>query len=415
MKLKYILSLAWDSMRHRKLRSWLTILGIVIGVAAVISLISISMGMSEQISSRMNTLGTNIITISPGGVQAQKFMGPAMAGGGQGGSPPGGRSVFDTHESSVITFREADNLRTLPGVYKVDARIQKRMTVAYRDKNTSLSVIGTEPDSFGDTVGVDIFSGRYLSSNDQYSAVIGFAVANSTFNDFDMLNKQIKIGGTAFRVVGVLQQTGIMSGTDNSVFIPQRVAKTVMNQSSAVSEVIVVVSEDHDTDEVAETVEAALMNLHGVTSTNKDFQVSTAATMQAAVSSVTDTLGLFLGGIASISLIVGGIGVANTMYMSVLEQTKEIGVLKSLGAKNRDVISLFLCEAGMIGLVGGVFGVLLSFVLSFAIQMFGLPSAPSLELILFGLFFSVVIGLVAGLPPARNAARIPPVEALKYE
>jgi putative ABC transport system permease protein len=130
---------------------------------------------------------------------------------------------------------------------------------------------------------------------------------------------------------------------------------------------------------------------------------------------VTDTLGLLLGGIASISLLVGGIGVANTMFMSVLEQTKDIGVYKSLGAKNRDIISMFLCEAGIIGFAGGFLGVLLSFVTSAALNLFSVPVLISPELILGGLVFSVLIGIVAGISPARRAASIPPVEALRYE
>ncbi len=416
MKPEYTFSLALDNIRHRNLRSWLTILGIVIGVASIVTLISISIGVSDQITSKMSTLGSNVIQISGGGQQAQKFMGPGIGGMGTSANPPGGKSQFDSHKDSVISFRDAEELRTLPGVYKLDARIQDRATVLYKDKNSSLTVIGTEPSAFKDSVGVSLVDGRYLSTSDKYSVVLGYSVANATFQDTEMLNKQIKIGGVPFRVVGILNQSGGgMGGSDNAVFIPQQIAKNMFNQTEEVSQIIVIVADDHDTDTVAAQIESVLINLHGVTADTKDFTMTTAATVQSTVSSVTDTLGMLLGGIASISLLVGGIGVANTMFMSVLEQTRDIGVLKSIGAKNRDVVYLFLLEAAIIGFVGGLLGVILSFVASFALSSFSVPTKLTPELLIGALLFSVLIGVVAGVAPARNAARITPIEALKYE
>ncbi len=411
MKLKDILDLALTSIQHRHLRSWLTILGIVIGVASIITLIGISLGISSEISSRLNTLGSNIITISPGGQQASR-----MGGGGfvQPTGPGGSGGEKTTPE---ITFREASDLSTLPGVEKLDTRIQKRQTIEYQNQNSSLTVIGTDPAAFADTVGVVMYNGRYLNPSDGQSAVVGFGVANQTFSDLDMLDKQIKIDGIPFHVVGILNSSGGAGfGTvDNDVFIPVKTAEEMFNQTTDVSELVVMVSADHDTDTVASELENELIILHRVTKDTEDFTITTAATLESTISSVTDTLGLLLGGIASISLLVGGIGVANTMFMSVLEQTRDIGVYKSLGAKNRDVVYMFLCEAAIIGFVGGFLGVILSFVVSAILGNFGVPITISAELVLGGLFFSVVIGVVAGWAPARNAASIPPVEALRYE
>jgi putative ABC transport system permease protein len=415
MKAKDIFGLALTSIRHRHLRSWLTILGIVIGVASIITLIGISLGISSQISSRLNTLGSNIITISAGGQQASRmgggmFVRPTAQGPGQNGRE-------GASSTPAITFREAEDLRTLPGVYKLDTRIQKREEMQYRDKNSSLTVTGTDPAAFKDSIGISMLYGRYLNPSDQYSAVIGFGVANQTFNDLDILNKQVKINGVPFHVVGILNESGGggFGSADQGVYIPLKTAKDMFNQTTDVSQIIVVVSPDHDTDTVASELENELIILHRVTKDTEDFTISTAATLESTVSSVTDTLGLLLGGIASISLLVGGIGVANTMFMSVLEQTRDIGVYKSLGAKNRDVVYMFLCEAAIIGFVGGFLGVVLSFAVSWVLGSFGVPVTISTELVLGGLFFSVVIGVIAGWAPARNAASIPPVEALRYE
>ena len=412
MKIDDIFTLALTNIRHRHLRSWLTILGIVIGVASIICLIGISIGVSDTINSRIHTLGDNIISISSGGQQAGRAGGfstlrpPGGGGGGFGGGDTG---------TQAITFREADELRTLPGVYRLDARLQKREVVQYRNLNSSMTVVGTEPEAFPDDAGVDILYGRFLTTNDGHDAVIGYNVANSTFNDFDILNKQITIGGVPYHVVGILAQSGGMGGVDNSVYIPQTAAKDLFNETTDVSSIVVVVASGHDTDTVASEIENELIDLHRVTKDTEDFTITTATTVEATISSITDTLGLFLGGIASISLLVGGIGVANTMFMSVLEQTKDIGVLKSLGAKNRDIISLFLCEAAIIGFVGGALGVLLSYIVSYILAALSITSTITPDLAFGGLFFSVVIGLVAGASPSRSAASIPPVEALRYE
>jgi putative ABC transport system permease protein len=419
MKLLDSASLALNTLQHRQLRSWLAILGIIVGVAAIISLISISLGMSAQISSRMSTLGANVITISPGGQSAQRmalpgFGSPTGRPGGEGG-PSGG--PFGSSASSVITFREADELRSVAGVEVLDARVQGRGTVSYKDKNASLTVVGSEPQAFSDSVGVEVLYGRALGTNDQYSAVIGYSVANATFDDFDILNKQVKIDGVPFRVVGILASSGTsgFGSADSNIYVPQRTAKALFNQTEDVSSIVVVVSEGYDTEAVASSLTSSLLSLHRLSEGEADFTVQTAATMQEAVSSVTETLSIFLGGIASISLIVGGIGVANTMFMSVLEQTKYIGLLKSIGAKNRDVLRLFLLEAGIIGFIGGALGVLLSIGVSYLLTLMSIPSALSFELVGGGLMFSVVVGLASGLVPARNAAALEPIDALRYE
>jgi putative ABC transport system permease protein len=281
--------------------------------------------------------------------------------------------------------------------------------------NTSASIVGTEPNAFPDSTGASLASGRTLGTGDLTSAVLGASVETDTFNE-SMLNKQIKINGVPFRVVGILNASGAtFSGPDRSIFISQNAAKKLFNQTKAVSSVVVITADGFDPDTVADALALTLRNLHRVSESAQDFTVTTASSLQSTLSSVTSTLALFLGAIAGISLVVGGIGVANAMFTSVLEQTRFIGLLKSLGARNGDVMKLFVFEAGMVGLTGGVLGVLLSFLGSMLLGAFSLPSKITPELVLLGLGFSVATGIISGLVPARNAAAVEPVEALRYE
>ncbi|VVC02439.1 MacB-like periplasmic core domain protein [Candidatus Burarchaeum australiense] len=407
MKNRELAWLALNTIRHRRLRSWLAILGIVIGVGAIISLMSISTGMNAQIQSQLGGLGANIITISPGGGQAQRM-------GAPGGDMPGGSSGGST-EAATITFKEADSLRRIAGVGELDARVQGRGSVSYRNKNTSVTVIGIEPAAFPASSGTTISEGRTLGAGDMSSVVIGASVTSEMFGE-DMLNKQIKINGVPFRVVGVLNASGAsFSGPDRSIFISQRAAKNLFNQTQDVSSVVVIAADGSNPDVVAAAITEKLLELHRKQASAQDFSVTTASSMQSTISSITNTLGLFLGGIASIALLVGGIGVANAMFTSVLEQTRYIGILKALGTTNMDVMKIFLFESGMVGLVGGLLGIALSFIASMALSSFGMPTKITFELMLLGLGFSIIVGTVSGLIPARNASSVEPVEALRYE
>ena len=406
MKDSEIATLAMNSLRYRSLRSWLAILGIVIGVGSIISLISISVGLNQQIQSNLGGLGANVITISSGAARAN-FGGFGGGGGGEGGF---GATTITTKS---ITFNQADSLRHVSGVAKLDARVQSSATVTFRDKNSRTTVIGTEPSAFPASAAATMWEGESFSSGDTSSAVLGYLVATQTFNE-SMLNRQITISGKTFRVIGVLNSSGSsFGGPDRDIFISQRAAKNLFNQTEDVSSVVAVAQSDPDT--VAAALTAELLQLHHETSDKQDFQVTTASSIQSTISGVTNTLGIFLGGIASISLIVGGIGVANAMFTSVLEQTRYIGLLKALGARSSMVMKLFLFEACMVGVIGGVLGIVLAFLASSIMGGFGLPSEVTPDLVLLGLGFSVVVGAVSGLIPARNAASVEPVEALRYE
>ncbi|MFA6329440.1 MAG: ABC transporter permease [Candidatus Micrarchaeia archaeon] len=433
MKIVDLASMALGHMTGRKLRSWLTVLGIVIAVAAIVVLVSIALGMNSQISSRLSGLGNDIIQVSPGSSSASRMAfsmgstagaaggmtGGARTSGGAGG-PPSSFTQGNTGKS-VITFAEAEKLAEVEGVLAVDARLTGTGKLLVSGYNASVQIIGTDMEDYEKVNNVTMYEGTMPGSNDKTSVVIGFSVYNRTFSGQDMLNKKVKITTSSgdsyyFRVAGILNSSsGTFTSTDSAILMPLSVAKKFLNQSKQASSLIIKVEPGYSTDAVSSAVSAKLAELHRVDSDNLDFTITTAAAIQSTISSVTETLTLFLGGIAAISLLVGAIGVANTMFMSVLERTKEIGILKALGMKDREITLLFLFESALIGFMGGFFGLLLSLSVSFILSMFSVSSTITLELMLGALMFSVFVGVISGMIPARNAAKLQPVEALRYE
>ena len=415
MKDGEILSLALNSVRHRNLRSWLAILGIVIGVASVVIFISISMGMNSQVEENLGGLGGNLISISAGGMRAGSMF--SFGGGAPGGGGPGaGVTASTSSSSSELTFRQAEKLWEVEGVEAVDARLSQSAKITYKDKQSSMTVVGSDPDVFEQTIGTELSSGRMLEPGDRGAVVLGNSVQERVFDGEEMLGRQIKIDGESFKVVGILESAGMsVTNPDNSIFMSIDAAKDLFDETKTVNSIIVAADENYEPQDVADALEVELRDIRRVSEKEQDFSVTTASSITSTVSSITDTLGMFLVGIASISLIVGGVGVSNAMFTSVLEQTRYIGVLKSLGTKNIEVIKLFLFESVIIGFAGGMIGIVLSLFASQIIVMLGLPSKMTIEVILMATAFSIVIGAISGFFPARQASAVLPVESLRYE
>jgi len=402
------LKLSIDSLRNRKLRSWLTIIGIVVGIAAVVTLISVAQGVEDSITSELDVFGADTMTIIPGYSKAlEEFQ--SFGGFGQG-------------RIGNLTENDARIIKTVPGVLYVNAIIFDKADIEYGTQVASVTISGVEAEAWEMMESLKLDGGRYLKKGDTYSAVIGYGIANDLFDKEIQLNRQIKINGKSFRVVGIIQEAGMFGTFDTMIFIPKDIAKTVLD-TDEIGEIGIKITQSADPQHVADRIEKKLLAAHHVTKDDQDFTIITAQAIEDTVGRITATMAFFMGSIAGISLLVGGIGIANTMFMSVMERIKEIGILKALGATNSDVTKLFLIESGLIGLIGGMIGIGLGFIASVLISQVGLTSPAgfsfgtrvSLELVLFAMTFSITIGIISGVFPARKAAKLQPVEALRYE
>jgi putative ABC transport system permease protein len=429
MKFKDTAKLSMNNFSHRGLRSWLTILGIVVGVAAVVAILSIGAGMQQVISSQLSGLGADIFTVSPGFSRA--------TGMGFGTRIPETARISETAgiatKSQNLTDRDVQTIKSVLGVQFVDGIVSGRVDATYLAETAAVSVQGVDPLAWKAMTTSELESGRYLTPGDGNVVVVGNRIASNMFKQQMLLNTQITIGGKSFGVVGILKASGGFSGfggNDNSIIMPVDAARTIITDVGAdqFSSIQVKVADADSIGEIINDTEQKLLLSRHVTADTKDFTITSAQSAQQTISSVMGTMDLFLAGIAAISLLVGAIGIANTMFMSVMERTRQIGILKALGATNSEVMKLFLLESAMIGFIGGLIGVFLGFIASGAISELGIRmigtgvrgiengiTVITPELVFFAVGFSVLIGIVSGLFPARRAARLQPVEALRYE
>jgi putative ABC transport system permease protein len=423
MKLIDIVKFSLVNLSQRGLRSWLTIVGIVIGVAAVFSILSLGVGMKQTISNQLGSLGGDVVYVLPGSERTVKIF-------------PGRTTLAELRSlrlagATIFTDKDLNAVKLTPGVLAVNGVVSGRVNLKYGIETFSIQAYGVDPVAFKEISAVKIEEGRELAPGDTNVIVIGNRVANEIFKNKLKVNSQVTINGKVFRVVGILEKVGGFAGSvtyDNAVFMPVSIARAVLTNigSNQFSEIQFKVKDLSRLEEVVKEVEKRLMISRHVSEDTKDFTVITAKSIQETIFNVLNTLNIFLGGIAAVSLFVGAIGIANTMYMSVLERTRQIGTLKALGATNLEIMKMFLVESSLIGLVGGLIGIFLGFIASGIISEIGIrfigmgADNTSIviitpELILFSLAFSVFIGVVSGLMPARKAAQLQPVEALRYE
>ncbi len=399
---------------HSKLRSWLTITGIVIGVAAVIAIVSIGDGMQQTLNAQLNALGGDIVTITAGAERGGNMFG--MRGGGGGGGSSGPQA---TTKEIVLGRSDLQALKGIPDIALIDTNIRESVNISYLGKTGKVSVTGVDQTVWSQITTTTIMTGRMLGPADQNVIVIGGNLASSYFSQPVGINKMVTINGNAFRVVGILDDQ------TTSVYMPIQMAYQVMpDKTNGIYDTLVVkIRDQNQLDFVITEIQNKLMIARHVTQNTMDFSVTSRKEMQQARAATMSSMSNFLLAIAAVSLIVGSIGIANTMFTSVLEKTKEIGIMKAIGARNPDILLIFLFNAGFIGLVGGVIGIILGTILSGflpALMGGGLPMARggtivTLNSIIMALSVSVVVGILAGLIPAYQASKLRPVDALRYE
>jgi putative ABC transport system permease protein len=389
-----LLRLALDRIRANALRSALTMLGIVIGIMSVVVLVALAQGASADINEEFADLGANAVTVTAGNEE----VGP---------------------EEAPLTLADADALRQTPGVATVAPSMQTTTSVVAGDQSQSAAVVATTAD-YAAAQNLDIARGAFFSAyadeTQQRVAVVGSALADDLQIEPDRVSDvEVVVGGMRLQVIGVLAEQGGFGGggTDDSVLVPLSTVRGRLIEANPDVDSIRVVSSDDDTTELASVVTATLRATHELAEGEvDDFTVMDLSTVVEAASSATATLTLLVAAIASISLIVGGVGVANVMLVSVRERTREIGVRRAIGAHRGDILWQFLLEAVMLGLVGGVVGIGLGVGIC-AILPLRTVISPAATIAAF--LAGGLSSMVAGLAPASQAARVDPATALQYE
>jgi putative ABC transport system permease protein len=413
MKLYRLFFEALESLNANKLRSMLTVLGIVIGVAAVIAMLSIGRGAEASITSRIESMGTNLVYITPGSTSEGGVQSAAGSAG-------------------TLTLDDADALAEVNNVVGVASITNNMVQVVYQGQNTRTRLMGVTADY--EIVGsLTLDDGEFISESEQNArslvVVLGSDVAETLFGGpAGAVGQKVRLNGQPYKVIGVLASkggTGFMN-QDDQVFIPLSTAlyRLVGGQrfrgSSVISEIIVKASDTKAVDQVVADITLTMRVRHETVEGADDFTVTSQEDTLAAATEVSDTLTIFLGGIAGISLAVGGIGIMNIMLTTVTERTHEIGLRKAIGAKRKDILLQFLVESMLLSLMGGLIGVALGWSaarLMGQVQFSGSTITPvvGLDSVLLATLFSMAVGLFFGIYPATRAAHLQPVEALRYE
>ena len=402
MKLMDIISETYSALSANKVRSGLTMLGIVIGIASVIAMVSIGNGAKATIQSSIESLGSNLLTIIPGIVQP-------------------GRGIVSSGRGAAQTLKneDIDIVKMIDGVAAVSPEVSSRFQVVATGNNTNTTIVGVMPD-YLKVHNLSLVNGSFISEANQRGigrqAILGATVATDLFGDEDPLGRTIRINKINFNVVGVLAAKGGagFSGPDDTIFVPLSTMQKILSGMDYLSMLVVSVADKNKMAEVKDLATDALLVKHRVE--EADFSIISQEDILGALSTVIDTFTLFLAAIASISLLVGGIGIMNMMLTTVTERTKEIGLRKAIGAKKKDINLQFLSEAVMLTFIGGFIGVILGWLISYIITSTGIIITEiTLSSVLLAFGVSAGIGIVFGYYPARQAGLLNPIDALRYE
>ena len=386
------------NLTHRKLRTALTILGIIVGIASIIILISLAGGLKEDVVSRLANFDPDLILILPTQITPGDFTSVVRQG--------------------KLYERDYNSIRQISGVDIMSKTISKRVALEFKDELVSATVYAIEPTIYRETTTLTIKNGRFLQEGDRDVVVFGGGISE-LFDEDVQVNSIVEIDERKYRVVGILEKTGnTFSNLDNIVYMDYDEGKRIFSDfilPNEISAIQVKVAEGYDVVEVSDRIEEVLIRNHKVSEDEKDFGILTAVSLNEQINSIIGIISVFLAAVATISIIVGMIGISNTMFMSVMERTKEVGVLKAIGSSSKEIIYIFTIEAGILGLIGGILGLLFALMFNFVLGLFGVTTAMSIELLLGSVVFAFVIGIISGVLPAKRASEIPAIEALRYE
>ena len=395
--------LAFRNLQKRKLRTWLTMIGIFISIATIFMLISLSLGLQNAVKDQFETLGADKFFVQPG----SGFLGPPGAVGG-----------------TILTGNDVETIKKVRGVKDAFESTTANAKVEFNDKIRYMMIWGmnTETDLYIETGNYKIEDGKFLRSGEAGAVFGNLHKTGNLFGRPVGVGNTLILNGQEVKVKGILEKIG-NPDDDRMILMDIEYFRDFFNVSERVDWIVVQIEAGEDIKEVAKRVENELRDERGVTEKTQDFGILTPEELLGSLSTILNIVTAFLAGIAAISLLVGGIGIANTMYTSVIERTKEIGTMKAVGARNKDILTIFLIESGLLGLVGGIIGIILGFSTSKGLEYVAknslntnlLQAAAPFWLISGCLIFGFLIGAVSGFFPARKAAKTNVVDALRYE
>jgi putative ABC transport system permease protein len=403
MKIEDLLNEAIFAVSANKVRSGLTILGIVIGITSVIAMISIGQGAKGQITQSIEGLGSNILTVMPGGTRiGAMFMGRGSA--------------------QTLKENDVDVLKKVEGVLDVVPITQRTFQIiAPNGNNTRTTIIGASQGIFA-VREISIESGSTFNeeqvNNISKVAVLGKNIANDLFGDENPVGKIVRISGINFKVIGEAAPKGGAMGLvfDDMVYVPITTMQKTLARSDYLTSILIKGEKKDLLSQIQQEALSVLAEKHRVDPQNPDFSIISQEDILSTLTQVTNTMTIFLAAIASISLVVGGIGIMNMMLTSVTERTREIGLRKAIGAKNREILSQILAESVLLTFLGGAVGVFLGWLISLGISKFAqISTQVSFSSVVLAFGVCTTIGIFFGWWPAKKAAKLSPIEALRYE